>query len=282
MNIFCSYYKIQDRGNVYMLKNKCMLICCTFMLMLCFFSISVSADNSSVSVDAVLEVPTANSAVINSICGSANGSLGNKSSGILSFSISRGSDSGLLKFKSTKYNKLEVDDKNTFMETSLSAVSKSGLPAKVKNSVYNFIASQDTPISNAMKYLQSDANADFVEAKKLFDPWSSVIGTILGVLCVLIFMFTGLSILFDVFYIVIPGIQLIFDRGEENKKPIFISKEAYCSVRDAEKETEYKNVLSMYLKRRVGLLIIMAICIGYLISGQIFGIIAYLIDAFTL
>jgi len=246
------------------------LIC--FLVCSCYFSVTVMADG--INIDAVLTV-NKNEASISNIVNVANNSVDKT---ILKYNASE----GLLSFVAKDYNKLDTDSKNTFMESALTATTKSGLNAKSKNAIYNFIASQDTPVSNAMKYLKSDANADFVEAKKWFDPWSSTIGTIIGVLCVCIMMFLGLSITLDIFYIVIPGMQLMLDKGEENKKPVLISKEAYMSVKDAEKDTEYRNTLSLYLKRRVGLIFVLAICLAYLVSGKVYDIIAYIIDSFTL
>lgn len=179
------------------------------------------------------------------------------------------------------YSKLDSDVKKDFMEKALIATTKTSLNAKTKNKIYNFIASQDTPISSAMKYLQSDANADFLEAKKWIDPFTGVIGTFLGVLCVAIFLFTGLSVVFDLCYIALPGIQAILEGGDENRKPFGVSKEAFHSLRDAEKDGVYRSVVAIYLKRRVGLLILISVCVGYLISGKIYDVVAFFIDAFS-
>lgn len=250
-----------------------------FMLVFSLLSsFMVNAEDGVVSVESTISV-IENSAEIANICVQANNSV-DINEKILSYSSSN-KQGGLLKFNNRVYNDLDSDEKYLFMETALSAVSSTSLNAKNKNKVYNFIAGQDTPVSNTMKYLQSNANADFLEAKKIFDPFSGIIGTALGVLCVLIFLFCGFSILFDVFYLVIPGVQAILERGEETKKPMGVSREAYSALRDAEKDTEYKNVMTIYFKRRIGLLIVMCICIGYLISGKIFDVIAYVIDAFT-
>ena len=243
-----------------------------------FFSTVVYADKP-VSVDSSITLEK-NSAGVSNICSQANNSVGKSGNNRIIYYTSS-SGSGLLKFSNTNYAKLKTEDKEVFMETALSATSKSGLNVKTKNKVYNFIAGQDTAVTSAMKYLQSDANADFLEAKKWFDPFSGVIGTILGVLCTAILLFTALSILIDIFYLVLPGVQAILERGEENKRPIGVSREAYTSLKDSEKDAEYRNVITIYLKRRIGLLILMSICIGYLISGKIFDVVAFLIDAFS-
>lgn len=183
-------------------------------------------------------------------------------------------------FDGKEYSELSGDEKRDFMEKVLATVAKSGASARAKNKVYNFIASQDTAVTNALKYLQSDANADFASARKYFDPWSSVVGSILGVLCVLIFMCSSISVLFDVGYLVLPGVQAILERGDDNSKPFGVSREAYSALRDAEKSDEYRNVLAIYLKRRVGLIVTMALCLSYVISGKMYDIVIFFIDAF--
>lgn len=244
------------------------------MVIFCLLSsvIVVRADNG-VSVDAMLALDAQSSGLASNICTEANkyATKGN----VLSCS------NNTLKFSNKNYSKMETEDKEDFMEAALTATTKSGMNTKMKNKVYNFIASQDTPVSNSMKYLQSDASADFLEAKKIFDPFSGVIGTILGVLTTAIFLFAGLSMLIDVMYLVLPGFQAVLERGEENKRPWAVSNDAFTAKRDSEKSDEHKNVLSLYLKRRIGLIVAMAICLGYLISGKIYDVIVYFIDAFS-
>lgn len=262
------------------LKKKCVSIFVILSVLLgCFiiFTGNMVYADEDVSVDSSVSIE-GNSASVASICSQANNSVHMTGSKVI-LSYSSSGNSGLLKFSNRNYSSLDSDEKEKFMETALSAVSKTNLSAKTKNKVYNFIAGQDTPVTNAMKYLQSDANADFLEAKKWFDPFSGVIGTILGVLCVAVFMFSGLSIVFDICYLVLPGMQAVLERGEDDKRPFGVSREAYSALKDAEKDTEYKSVLAIYMKRRVFMLIIMSICIGYLISGQIYDIIAFFIDA---
>lgn len=231
---------------------------------------------SAAEIDATLQT-SKNSAYLSELCTESNASVGET---ILTYDAT----SGLLRFSNKTYADLESEDKEEFMETALSYVA--GMPdtvsAKMQNSVYNFISQQDTAVTAAMKYLQVNAGADLVEAEKWFDPFNSVIGTILGVICVLIFLFLGLSILFDIFYIVIPPFQAMMDAGNDgNKKPWGVSREAWGSMRDAEKSDVYKNVLSLYFRRRAGILVIVAIAITYLVSGKIYDVVIWLVEAFS-
>ena len=241
---------------------------------LCWVSMIYVVAATDVDIKASITT-AANSAEISNICLQANNKV---SVNILSYTSTQ--ESGLLQFDNVAYSKLDSEDKKEFMGAALSATTKTGLNAKTKNSVYNFIASQDSVVTNSMKYLQVNANADFVEAKKYFDPWSSVVGTVIGVLCVLIFMCAAISVLFDMGYLVLPCVQAILERGDDNTKPFGVSREAYSSLRDAERDTEYKNVLAIYLKRRIGLIFAMALCISYIISGKIYDVIIFLIDSY--
>lgn len=246
---------------------------------------STSSGTSSAStfspVDVMASVTLAPNGEILLICEEANDSLSTYQT-ILDCQVNPTTSDCTVTFDSKSYSQLESDEKRKFMEHALSAITKSSMSAKQKNKFYSFVANQDTAVTNALKYLQTDANADFVSAKKYFDPWSGVLGTILGVLSVAIFMFSSLSMVFDVSYLTIPGVQAILERGEDNVKPFGVSKEAYTSKQDAERDTEYKNVLAIYMKRRVGLIFAMSICVGYLISGKIYDIAIMFIDAFTL
>lgn len=217
-----------------------------------------------------------NQASVVAICSSANEVANSE---ILVYT---GSD-GLLSFSNKKYAQLTIDVRRDFMETALLSTKESGLGTQVKNKVYNFIADQDSTTSAAMRYLRSDASADFATASSWFKPFGSVFGIILGVLSLFIFMFIGISIMIDIAYMVLPGFRVLLEGGED-AKPKFVSPEAYSSIKESEssmQSNDYKGYMSLYFKRRVPSVIIMAIALGYLISGQIYDIVVYLIDSFT-
>lgn len=227
-------------------------------------------------IDATLQT-VQGSSYLSDMCNQANNTVHKT---ILSYD----SGAGLLRFSNRVYNGLDHEDKEKFMECALSYIANlpETVSAQMRNSVYNFIAKQDTAVTAAMKYLKVNAGADLVEAEKWFAPFNSVIGTIIGVLCIVIFLFLGLSILFDIFYIVIPPFQALLESGSDgSKKPWGVSREAWGSMRDAEKSDEYKNVMSMYFKRRAGVLVIVALAITYLVSGKIYDLVVWFVDAFS-
>lgn len=244
------------------------------ILVTAFFCTPFVANASE--IDATLQT-VSNSAYISELC-----SEGNRAAGVTVLSYD--SSNGLLRFSNRNYRKLTAEKREDFMEAALTYVSKmpDNASAKMKNSVYNFIAQQDEAVSAAMKYLKVNAGADLVEAEKWFSYISGFISTVFGVLCILIFMFLGFSIILDIFYLVIPPFQALLDStGDETKKPWGISREAYMSVQEAEKSDEYKSVVSMYLTRRIKVIIVVAIAITYLVSGKIYDIVVWFADSFS-
>lgn len=228
---------------------------------------------ASDSIDATTSVakssPAISSAVINA----------NKVAGVTILTYDAGT--GTIVFNNREYSDLDVSTKKEFMEVALGTISKSDLGPTSKNKVYNFIANQDESVSSAIRYLKNNTDADFVEARKWFEPFSNPISTLMGFMCICIFAFLGLSIVFDICYLVIPFIQLILERGEDNKKPWGVSTEAWGVRREVEQSTTYKGTMQLYVKRRTPVFIIVAIILSWLISGKIYDIIIYFMDAFN-
>lgn len=245
-----------------------------FLMICMMFSsvIFVHADRSD--VDSLCNIGTGQSAVVG-ICNRANEVAG-KNVEILVYTAS----DGILSFSNKDYKDLDMDTRRDFMETALSATKESGLGSKTKNKVYNFIEQQDSTVSAAVKYLKSDASADFVGAKSWFRPFSGVFGYIMGFLCLAIFMFLGASIVFDIAYLVLPGMQLLLEHGNTDKRPFGVSREAWKTQREIESADKYQNAVVVYAKRRVGIILICSLCLAYVISGKVYDIIIFFIDIF--
>lgn len=192
------------------------------------------------------------------------------------------SSDGVVSFSNSLYSELDSLQKREFMEVALGATRATSLGSQQKNKLYNFIAEQDSTTSAAIKYLKSDASADFVSAKSWFHPLSKYISPILGLICLLVFMFMAMSMLFDCAYLVLPMFQGLLERGEPNKRPFGVSREAYITMQDINKDKyEGRNILSVYFSKRMPVLIICAICLGYLVTGKIYDIMSFIVDAFS-
>lgn len=275
LEIFIFSMKLNRR--VFLMKGrkfgKRLLMLLMIVISICGNSLVVSARDD---VDSVVYI-SENAPELLSICTRANSTVGKE---ILTYT---GND-GLLSFSNKSYTELTIDEREAFMETALSLVKSSGLGSQAKNKAYNFIADQDSTTSASVKLLRTDASADFAEAAAMFKPFGSFAGVVLGLVSLFIFMFVGLSIAFDLSYLVLPGFKVILEKGNTTKRPRFVSREAFSSAIDSEDSIashDYKGCITLYLKRRVPALILMSICLGYLISGKIYDIIVFFIDSFS-
>lgn len=248
-----------------------LLVIVTMLSVMQLSGLRVHADRSE--VDAVTTMEEGQSE-INMVCTQANNTCGLK---ILVYT----SSDGMLTFSNKLYSQLDMQEKREFMQVALEATQETSLGSQQKNKLYNFIAEQDNPTSAAIKYLKSDASADFVEAKAWFRPFSGVIGTVMGVICLVIFLLLGISCLFDCAYLCLPTFQAILEHGEEHKRPFGVSREAWRAMKDVTSDMKYRNIMSVYFSRRMPVVIVCCICLGYIISGQIYDIIVFIIDAFA-
>ena len=247
------------------------LLILSMLMVLLTSSFSVFADRSD--VDATITMQPSQGEIA-SVCAQANATVGED---ILVYT----GDDGVLTFSNKLYSDLDMEEKREFMRVALAATKETSLGVQQQNRLYNFIYEQDNAVSAAVRYLQSDTSADFVAAKEWFRPFSSPLSTVMGVLCLLIFIFMGFSIIFDIAYLALPFFQGLLERGEERKRPIGVSREAWAANREVETDERHRGVFSIYLGKRIPAIILMSLCLGYVISGYIYDIIIYFIDAFS-
>ena len=189
-------------------------------------------------------------------------------------------DDGLFSFSGSRYSVLSTKKKIKFMETSLEMVAESQLDARTKNKMYHFIEQQDDKITASINFLDQNVNSDFVTAKNVILPFTGPISTALGVLSLVIFIMLTLSSAIDIAWLVIPIIRVVF-KEDKNGKPFLITKEAYSSEVDANRSDWYKSALTLYLQRRGKVFIVMGVCLIYLVSGQLYDLIVWIIDSFS-
>ena len=247
------------------------LLILSMLMVLLTSSLSVFADRSD--VDATITMQPSQGEIA-SVCAQANATVGED---ILVYT----GDDGVLTFSNKLYSDLDMEEKREFMRVALAATKETSLGVQQQNRLYNFIYEQDNAVSAAVRYLQSDTSADFVAAKEWFRPFSSPLSTVMGILCLLIFIFMGFSIIFDIAYLALPFFQGLLERGEERKRPIGVSREAWAANREVETDERHRGVFSIYLGKRIPAIILMSLCLGYVISGYIYDIVIYFIDAFS-
>lgn len=134
--------------------------------------------------------------------------------------------------------------------------------------------------------LFSDTKADMFSALNIFSPFSGLVGTVLGIGVIIILVLLIASSAMDIMYINFP-VARNFMYGKDDKggdkgssKPWGVTSDAWSVVNECEAggDKGYKNPNIMYFKRRALTYIVVAILILYLLSGQIAGLIGWLMQ----
>lgn len=142
--------------------------------------------------------------------------------------------------------------------------------------------------SKFMTVLLQETKPDFVAANAIWKPFAGPVGVILGLGAVIIMSLIGVVIVADIAYIALPPVRIFAaEEGQGGKKSIrsfLFSYEAINAVRIAESgggnggSGESKQALGIYFKRRVWMLIILGICLMYLVNGQIYTLVGWILD----
>lgn len=141
--------------------------------------------------------------------------------------------------------------------------------------------------SKFMSVLLKDTKPDFVAANAIWKPFSGPVGVLLGLGAVIIMSLLGLVIVADIAYIALPPVRIFAEEGGEGKKggirSHLFSYEATQAVKIAENgggngNGETKQALGIYFKRRVVMLIVLGICLMYLVNGQIYTLVGWILD----
>lgn len=144
--------------------------------------------------------------------------------------------------------------------------------------------------SKFLNVILENTKPDFVTANKLYQPFSGILGTIMGIIAVIGMAMLGVVLVSDIFYIVIPPVRMLVadegggGEGRSSRKGAskLFSDDALYAVRVAEDSNDTggskKQALGVYLKRRVPMLILLGICLLYLVSGQIYTLVGWVLD----
>ena len=177
------------------------------------------------------------------------------------------------------YSRLQQTDKQEFMSICLNEVQNSTISNINKTKIYNFFVNSDPSIAGLVRQLSNDVKVDMPRAYAWFKPFSGPLGILLGCVTIAIFALLGLTIVIDIAFITISPLQWILTKpSKDGGRPMLISLEAWDSVKIA--ESQHTGALGVYFKKKVGQIIVLSICILYLVSGNIFALVARIVDYF--
>lgn len=151
------------------------------------------------------------------------------------------------------------------------------------------LQSKDGVGSKFLNEILKNTKPDFVTANAIYEPFSGLVGTVLGVIAVLLMAFLGIVMVCDISYIALPPVRnLVADddgdkSGHKIAKSKIFSHDAIYAVQCAENNTDGgsgggKQALGIYLKRRIVMLIILGICLMYLVQGQIYTFVGWILN----
>lgn len=145
--------------------------------------------------------------------------------------------------------------------------------------------------SQIMAALMSDTKPDYATANRIYQPFSGLVGTALGLISILIMSLLAVTMALDIAYIVIPSFQLLLDGGDDagggqaKGMSRIISQEARSAVKSVsdgggggQSGSGNKMAIGQYFKMRWKALIVLGICLLYLVQGQIYSFVAWVID----
>ena len=178
-------------------------------------------------------------------------------------------DSGthLLTFNNTAYSGLDLSEKRETMKYTLDSIASSTMTNQHRLKVYNFVCDQDTGVSQAIRWLSSDASADVASAADWLSPYASVISTTWGVLCIIILTMLALTMTLDLAYMTIPPLRSLLTSSKKGR-PWFVSVEAFNAIKHA--DDTGGNYLAYYLKKRFISCIVIGTIIVMMVTGKIF------------
>lgn len=164
--------------------------------------------------------------------------------------------------------------------------SSSTVTADTKNNWLVNLQKCDGVGSQLLTTVLANTKPDFVTANQIYQPFSGLVGTLLGLGAVLLFAAVAIVMVLDISYMAIPFIRTIgTDDSGSQKRPNWVSYEAYYAIQQAEggegggnTKGAGKQALGIYLKKRIGMLVLLGVCLLYLIQGQIFTFVGWVLD----
>lgn len=206
-------------------------------------------------------------------------------------------ENGMYDLEKSEYEKLNSKGRNALASDIVDATNDA-----VENGDKTGVT--DETASNWMKHLQQNpgfgskilqetlknTGPDLVTANKIYQPFSGLISTLLGLGAIVIFAVLGIVIVADIAYITIPPFRMITGgddggggggmHGGGGKSKI-VSTQAVNAVQAEENsggDGKQKSALGTYFKTRTISLIILGLCLVYLIQGQLYVLIGWILD----
>jgi hypothetical protein len=199
---------------------------------------------------------------------------------------------GAVTFNAADFEKMESAERERAMTDFANWINSEshGMTVESKQAILDEVRDASDEAANLMiPVIFEGSEADLFTAFKFFQPFAGPLGVVLGVGVIIIVVLLMASTVFDLVYIGVPVMRNYLTTKQEEKsgnamaKPWGITNDAFSAINETEatlqnSDGKYKNAYVTYFKRRAFTYIILAICILYLMSGEIVGIISWLLN----
>ncbi|WP_079913009.1 hypothetical protein [Paenibacillus sp. 32352] len=191
--------------------------------------------------------------------------------------------SGAIKFNSTNFNAATEKSRKNALGIFIEELQKSPVSTQTQQNIIDTMSSYNSDVSVLLIPLVMDSTkADVFTAMKWLNPILPVVRVIFGIGAVFLSIFLIGSTILDLAFIGLPFAREWMDaRSESNGKPRFVTNDALSVVKETEASLDssggYKNAYVIYLRRRALTYIVLAICLLYLVVGELGGLIAWIL-----
>ena len=171
------------------------------------------------------------------------------------------------------------------------------------NQLYTYLETKEGMGTVLMASIMENTKPNFAAANQIYAPFSGLVGTVLGLIAIVIMALLGVTMALDIAYIVIPTVQLMLDgsqgggagapagpggpvQGGAKGLSGLVSQAAKNAVQAAsggqggagQGGEGNKMALGVYFKYRWLELVVLGICLLYLVSGNIYSFVAWILD----
>lgn len=191
----------------------------------------------------------------------------------------------------TAFNKLSskaqnevVSDIATYSNEAIGNAQAKGVEESTVQNWWKQLQTKQGVGSKFMNEILKNTKPDFVTANQIYKPFSNIVSVVIGVIAVIMMGFLGIVMVSDIAYITLPPLRIFVEDGNGKAKSKIFTNDAIYAVQVAEEgdggggSGSKKQALGIYFKRRVVMLILLGICLLYLVQGQLYTLVGYILD----
>lgn len=203
-------------------------------------------------------------------------------------------------FKSERIDDLKASQKQKFIENVIKLANAvaydcnkgklvgKGVDSDTVNVLLEKVQNECGMGSEVLAAVLNDTQPDYTSASRIWQPFSGPVSTAIGLLAIVIMSLLGLTMALDIAYVVIPAVQMLLngdtEGGKQSGATKGLSNLVSKAARDAVKEegnsggSDTKSQIGTYFKKRWKELVVIGFCLLYLVQGQIWSLIAWIIN----